>query len=379
MWEIKRDALLSGLAILDMIPAKLGIPSSEFFWVRGKGSKIRVSVASYISAEVVIRGKGEWPFKGSFYIDRRTFIPFVYSARELKVKHMFQFDAKKNQLVLTHGSRRTVLDSQTRVKGYGDLRKLKQFDATTFPADEDLRGLLVCGRNCAVSDSVVPHLNCVYVSRGSHGISVQAYAASDKVFYLGQGTLEKGRIKESVPFPLFLINYLTMPGLKKISWRGNFIILSFENGWIWQPISEEALKEFPKADIVKHAEKSTKFKPAFIASSRRFSRLMTRIGYYLQSVRRKDWVVKVKGQKGKSSMVASTSIPGAMFVERIGLARTLKRDFKLEWPLDILEPVFDFLGKKTKKLAVTVRIDEKHGISYIQTGNFWLTITSRQE
>src|SRR6266404_9357298 len=104
MWEIKREDLLAGLQILDMVPEKLGIPSSEFFWVRGKGSEVRFSVASYISGEIVIKGKGEWPVHKDFFIDRRVFLPFVYAAREIKNKNLFQFEHKGKQLVIRHGS-----------------------------------------------------------------------------------------------------------------------------------------------------------------------------------------------------------------------------------------------------------------------------------
>src|SRR6266436_2397738 len=379
MWEIKREDLLAGLQILDMVPEKLGIPSSEFFWVRGKGSEVRFSVASYISGEIVIKGKGEWPVHKDFFIDRRVFLPFVYAAREIKNKNLFQFEHKGKQLVIRHGSRKSKFDSQSKVKGYGDLRRLKKYEATTFPADDDLRELLLCGKNCAVTDSVVPHLNCVYVSKGKHGLAVRALAASEKVFYLGQGKLDEGKISGEIPFPLFLINLLNTDGLKRISWRGNFIVLSFKNGWIWQPISEEAFQEFPKNKIDEYSTRSETMPVTFVASSRRFSRLMTRIGYYLQSVRRKDWVVKIKGKKGDKSILAWTNIPGVGFIEKIGISEVIKKDFKMEWPLDILEPVFDFLAKKTKKLGVIVRYDEKRGISYVQAGHFWLSITSRQE
>jgi len=379
VWEIKREDLLAGLQILDMVPEKLGIPSSEFFWVRGKGSDIRLSVASYISGEVVIKGKGTWPISKDFFIDRRVFLPFVYAAREIKQKALFQFEKKGKQLVVRHGSRKSLFDSQSRVRGYSDLRRLKKHSATTFPADNDLRELLLCGKNCAVSDSIQPHLNCVYIAKGSKGLSVRALASNDKVYYLGKGALEDGRMKTEIPFPLFLINLLAVKGVKRISWRGKFIVLSFKNGWLWQPISEEAYDQFPEKKISRYSLRSESMPVTFVASSRRFSRLMTRLGYYLQSVRRKDWVVKLRGKQGAKSILASTNIPGAGFVEKIGTTEYLKKDFKIEWPLDILEPVFDFLSKKTKKLGVVVRIDSKRGVTYVQAGNFWLAITSQQE
>jgi hypothetical protein len=89
MWEIRRNRLIRGLEILDMVPEKLGIPSSEFIWIRGKGSEITLSISSYIAGEIKLVGKGKWPVEKSFYIDRRTLLPFVYAAREIKDKHTF--------------------------------------------------------------------------------------------------------------------------------------------------------------------------------------------------------------------------------------------------------------------------------------------------
>jgi hypothetical protein len=117
----------------------------------------------------------------------------------------------------------------------------------------------------------------------------------------------------------------------------------------------------------------------FTASSRRLSKLMVRLSYYLQAVRRKDWVVFLKGKKGDKVISITTSISGAKFNERINATDKLKKNVNLQWPLDILCPVFEFLGVKTKKLGMIVRTDEKHGTSYLRVGSYWLCITSEQE
>ena len=380
MWKIDRSKLLDGLTVLAMVPEKLGIPSSEFFWVRGKKNKVTLSVSSYISGEVTLEGIGDWPFKHDFFIDRRLFLPWCFAARELKNKNLFEFEKRKHQLLLSHGNRKVLLDSQSKVKGYGDTRKITSGSNNSIPISSELKEMLLCGKNCAVSDAVVPHLNCCYITKGTSGATaMEAYASSDKVYYLGSGKLEEGKIKASIPFPLFLISLLGVDGLKRISWIGNYVVLKFKQGIIWQPISTEALTKFPVHQIQKHCKRSDTMPITFTASSRRFSKLMVRLGYYLQSVRRKDWVVKVKGTKKKKVIIVTTSIPGAGFIEKIPTTERIPKDFVLEWPLDILEPTFEFISKKTKKLGVVVRVDEKHGISYVRAGSFWLAVTSRQE
>jgi len=103
------------------------------------------------------------------------------------------------------------------------------------------------------------------------------------------------------------------------------------------------------------------------------------LGYYLQSVRRRDWVVTVEGDRKKEYIHLKTEIPGVNFREVISVSEKLKKDFKIEWPLATLAPVFDFLSKRTKKMPLVVRINHKAKISYVQAGKFWLCVPSRQE
>src|ERR1700722_529306 len=250
MWQIGRDKLNSALDVIAMVPEKLGIPSSEYIWVRFSHGRVTMSVASYISGEVYLEGDGEWPFKENFYLDRRTFVPWVNAARESKDKHRFQFERKKDQLYLTHGTRTVKFDYAKKVSGYGDLKKINVGHTHSVPALEELKEMLRCGSNCAVADTIQPHLNCVLAT--SKGSKVISYAASDYVFYLGEGNLERDEVLDSVPFPLFLINLLNAEGLKRISCVGKYVLLKFKHGCIWQPISEEAVKKFPINRIKKY-------------------------------------------------------------------------------------------------------------------------------
>lgn len=384
MWEIRRNRLIEGLKLLDLVQEKVGLASSEFFWIHGKGDTVTFSVASYIMGEIKLVGEGEWPTDKPLYIDRRVFIPFVYASREIKNKSPFIFKLKKEQgknrnytLYVRHGNRKAEFYSQKDVHGYGDLRKIMKSKESSVPISDVLQELLQCGKNCAVTDAIVPQLNCVMVSKGK--IAIQAAASSDKVFYLGVGNIKNSKIKANIPFPLFLIQLLNENGLKKVSWRGNFIVLEFDKGVIWQPVSQEALSNFPLKKIQKHAKRADKLPISFTVSSRRFTKLMLRLGFYLQALRRKDWVVTIAGKKKDQVVRLSTHISGVKFDERLPLSEPLKKNVKLNWPLDIIEPVFGFLSTKTKKLGMIVRTDDEHGVSYVRTGNYWLAITSKQE
>lgn len=377
MFQVRREKLNEVLDIIAMVPEHLGLLPSEYIWIRGKGSKIKMSVASYISGEVELEGEGAWPFKENFYLDRRTFVPWAGAARESKDKHRFQFHRKGNQLILKHGARTVIFDNQKKISGYGDLQRIKVHSNHSVPVSNELREMLKCGSNCAVADTIQPHLNAVITM--SKGSSVISYAASDYVFYVGEGKLDRNEAIDKVPFPLFLINLLDVDGLKKISCVGKYVMLRFKHGTIWQPISEEADKKFPLGRIKKYAKQARTLPVTFTTSGRRFSRMMVRLGYYLQSVRRRDWVVVVKGNKGDESVKLRSRIPGVHFREAITVSEKLLKDFKIEWPLATLAPVFDFLSKRTRKMPLVVRINHKAKISYVQAGKFWLCVPSRQE
>ena len=374
MWEISRNRLIAGLKILELVPEKVGLSSSEFFWFRGKGEQVTISVASYIMGEITLTGHGEWP-KQDFYVDRRMLMPFVMASLAIKNKNTFQFSIHKKVLTIKHGSRQVTFVSQRDIKGYGNLKKILKEEENEVPISDDLQELLSCGQNCAVPDSVVPHLNCVFINKGK--VAIEAYSASAKVFYMGigQGAV---KVKKAIPFPLYLIDLLKEKSLKTITWRGKYIVLKFEKGIIWQPVSEEALKSFPLKSIQKHAAKADTMPVTFTASSRRLSKLMVRLGFYLQHVRRKDWVVQMTGKKGTTSITVSTNIPGVKFKEELSTDK-VKKDFSLDWPLDVLEPMFMYLSTKTKKLGVIVRTDEHHGVSYIRVGQYWLSVTSKKK
>lgn len=376
MWEIKSSRLISGLNLLDLVGEKVGLSSSEFFWVHGKKDKVTFSVASYIMGEVTFIGHGEWP-KGDFFIDRRVFLPFVYASKAIKNKATFQFEVHKRKLIVRHGSRKAEFLSQKDVRGYGQLKKIMKEEESEIQISDDMKALLLCGKNCAVTDAVVPHLNCCYVSKGA--VSMEVSAASDRIFFLGVGTDKSKKIKQSIPFPLFMIDMLNEPTLKKVSWRGKYIVCTFERGVIWQSISQEALDKFPLGDIHKLVKRATKMPIMFTTSSRWFSKLIVRLGYYLQAVRRRDWVVSLKGKQRKNSLQLSTKIPGVHFDESIRTSDRLPQDVDVVWPLDCLEPVFQFLSQKTKKHGLVVRMDQKRGISYVTSGQYWFAVTSKKE
>ena len=230
MWQIKRNNLLPQLDILAMVPPKLGIPSSQYFRVSGNGETIELSAASYIGGEIKLTGKGTWPFDEDFFIDRLLFVPFCTAARELKDKHTFQFEKHGKQLLVVHGRRKVYFDSQPDVKGYGNVHRILKHVDNTIPISSELKDMLICGKSCAVSDAIAPHINCVYLQKSTNGVRVKLYATSDKVIYLGTGKLTEGKITASIPFPLYLISLLEVEGLKKIICSGKYIVLKFEHG-----------------------------------------------------------------------------------------------------------------------------------------------------
>jgi hypothetical protein len=376
MFQVKRSELNQALDVLAMAPEKAGVIPSEYIRIIGKGNKITMSVASYVSSEVTVHGEGEWPFKEDFFLDRRTFVPWVSAARESKEKHRFQFHEHKERLIVKHGTRTAKFNNTHKISGYGSLSRIKKHAHHSLKVSSELLDMLKCGSNCAVSDTIQPHLNCVYTTgKGSRVIS---YAASDYVFYVGMGKME-GELSNPIPFPLFLINLLTVEGLKSIHCSDKYIFLHFKNGYVWQPISREAISNFPIHRIKTYAKQSKTIPTSFITSSRRFARMIVKMGYYMQSVRRRDWVVTIKGDRKDEFIRLNTSVPGSTFREKLAVSAKLPKEFKLEWPLETLVPVFEFISKRTRKMPCVVRINRRKGISYVQAGSYWMAIPSKQE
>lgn len=372
-WEIGRDKLLEPLEVLDLVPSRPGLPSSEFIMVEraGKNGDIIVHLASEVTGTVTLKGDGKWPFEKPFYLDRRVFLPFVRASKDIKTKAPFKFTANEKQLVVKNGKRKAEFDGQPAVQGYGQPPSGKL--VSRIELGNHTRGLIYCARECASADPVTPQLNCVYIQ--PKGGDVNVFATNQKIVYAAKS---KTKLKSAspIPFPLYLVSLLGSDKLKEVLWKDKYVAITFPHGIIWQPVSAKANKNFPAKDIAKHMASAEKEPAMFTVDARKMASHIIRIIGYLAAVRRQDWALDLTGKKGEREVIVSSTVPQSSFRETLMLDHPCKSSFSLSWPLDMLEPVFDYLHKKEKG-SVTIRAGEK-GISYIIGSDIKVAIPRRK-
>lgn len=378
-WTIAVDDLLNKLDVLEMVPPRFGLPSSEFYKIENLGGgKTRWAISSEATGVIRIQGNGEWPHPTFFYLDRRMMIPFVMAARNIRSTTPFQFQFQGKQLIIRQGRRKAQFLATSIVEGYSGGSVGKLLDKMVV--SEHVKSLIYCARNCGTTDSLNPQMNCVYVLPTRAGVDI--LATNETIMYRARAKVKV--VQEPVPFPIFLVSLLGSGGLKAIEWRKDLVALRYPSGEIWQSVSSKAQKGFPKDSIEQYISEGSKKELLFRVSSRKFSRIVSRMAMYVSSVRRADWVLEVKGFKDKNKILLESRIANTTFKEALTVDGTLPESFMISWPLEMLLPIFEFIEKKNKEVPLEVRLWESHSrkksvlASYIKTGDIELIVPSRK-
>ena len=370
-WIIGKSAMLQAIKVMDLVPARPGILSSEFYRLSAtkKKGEVQFAVASEIKGEFTVTGEGRWPFEKSFYLDRRVFTPFVLSAGDIKSDAAFHFKSLGKSLSIRHGKRRAQFTGQPPLKGYGfETDEATQKVKARLVLTDRTRYLMRCALNCAGNDQSTPQLNCVFVL--PKGSQLQVYAYNKVVQFRA---ISKDRITPelAIPFPLFLVSLLDNELLTEVQWKGTYVCLIFKQGMIWQPVSIPAKKKFPASTIDHFLEKGNELPITFEAPTRRLAAVVARLSMYLAAVRRQDWLLTLSGQQGTTEITMTSTVPQTVFKEKLTLDAPLKKTFEIHWPLAMLQPVFEFVSGKDKG-ALKVRL--KGDTSYVTTGDLSMVI-----
>src|SRR5580765_4735962 len=344
-----------------MVGSRPGIPSSGSFLLEqmpnsnGSRNYIKISTAASAVAEVGLTGTGTWPLRRPFYADRGIFSPFVNVAQEMRNKNRFQFYLKSGNLHIDHGNRYEDFLPQPSVMGYARLPKFK-VKPNRLNLTPELLEMMKCAATCAASELQAPHLSCVYMVPTTKGVSL--YATNLKVVFKASAAVELGEeVNDAIPFPLSIIDAAGADGVKSVLWAEDCAIAKFPGGRIWQTVSEQARTGFPVNEIRSSLEKGTKDLNVFSVSAYKFAKMVDRLTQYLQSVRKEDWVIVILSTQNANALSVLIKLPHVTIREKIGTLEPVKRDFRLEWPLDMIAPVLQFVGKDEEQIPLRVGLE----------------------
>jgi len=352
-WTIAADKMMDVLSVLDLVPARPGIPSSVFVALTEKNGKMEMALSSDVAGEVTITGKGTMGLKKSVYVDRRLFFPFINTAKTYKSDKPFVFSKPGKQMLVTQGRRKATFDPIVGSSGYGDLNGAAS--GIVLPLDKKLNELITVACTCATSDPTVPELNCIFTARNKTGLDVYA---SNQLVVLKAVQKAKGKYPERLPFPLFLVPLLSNDHVREVRFKDKEVVVHFDCGFIWQGVSVKASKGFPLKTMDKLLTDGKEWAELFRLQTHRLGAVTRRFSEYLTAIRRQDWLMSVKAETGDKQVLLEVSIPQGIFREKVIVEEAIKQDLDIQWPLDILLPVFEHWAKN-KEAVLTVRGDKK--------------------
>jgi len=370
-WTVDPEKLIDVFGVLDLVPARPGIPTSVFIQLSEKKGRADLMLSSDVTGVVSIKGEGSIGASKPVYLDRRLLFPFILTAQNYRSDRPFVFSKVGKQIKVTQGRRKATFDLLPSNAGYGIPNDGK---GSVLPMEKKVSSLVTIACACATSDPTVPELNCVYIKRTKKGIAL--YASNQLVVFRAHHTV-KGTFPKTLPFPLFLVPVLTNDRIKEVRLQEKDVTLGFDCGRIWQGVSAKALKGFPLETMDGLIDDGKKWTEQFRLLTHKLGAVTARFSEYLTSIRRQDWLLTVAAAKGDKQVLLEVKIPQGIFREYVSIAEPAKEDIQIGWPLEILLPIFDYLAKN-KEAVLSVRFDKKTPY-YISAGGVSVVVTKKKK
>jgi hypothetical protein len=153
------------------------------------------------------------------------------------------------------------------------------------------------------------------------------------------------------------------------------VVLDFGNGKVWQSIAIAANKKFPYKMIDKCIKKEQKTaKEAFTANAKLFGNIVQRLTSYLNSVRRLDWVLTLKGEKDSKYLNLEVPLGHTVFKDKIKVKNTIRSTFEVDWPLDRVIGILSVIASTQDRVIVSFDKDNR---AYLRTSDIDLLIPRR--
>jgi len=359
--EVEKQQLLDAASILELVPQRAGVPSSDFVRVRHGKKYIEMSLSSVVNAVVRVAGKNLEEAK-DFFVDRRLLIPFIQVGKGWKGD--FKLGLEDSKWLLKQGSRTAELTMRMEpLGGYGSWREKAGLKEVKL--SEELRKLLLVSQGCATADPSLPFLNCVYIGEKL------VLATNGTLMFVG---LRQKQDSLRFPFPIGVIPLISDSLVQAVGVEGDQVILDCGIGFIEGSVSAITRKDFPKKSIVERAQAAKAYPVLTKLPAERVARMLERLSGYLASVKREDLILRL--EVGGEKVKAIVRVQQAKFEESIEV-EDLKGEGTLDFPFDLVKPVLDYIAEHDEK--ITIRVDEKKKSPYLISGASVALLVARRE
>lgn len=348
-WVVQKDALEIVISLLENVPTRNGIRSSEYIKVSKAGKDgATFHLSSSSAGKALIRTGEMFPFEKDLYLDRRLFVPFINGGKESKTLD-YIFTGSDNQLVVRHGNRRAVYTHALPITGYEDPTNLDNADSVIL--SKKWTGLIDCADNYATPDPVTPSLNCVRVTQSDKHIKVMSF--NQKMAFIGKADSDKKPIKGAITFPLGLVQVLKQEGATRLLYTNKLVVVDFPKGKIWQAVKTAARKKFPYADLQKMFKETEGDKQLCSIPSHILAKAVDRLSTYTGALDSTDLALEVHLEKGSKKVQLKAGVADSKFTELIYASNEAKETIVLEWPLEGVLPIILF-GKDEGSFRITI-------------------------
>ncbi len=346
---IESELLATAVSIIDLVPSRAGIPSSEFIRLEGGKGMLHLS----LSADVYGTVSMDLPTKSKFvaFVDRGSFVPFVMAARESGSKAGFMLTlGDKGQLIIRCGKRRGLFNKLSNVGGYNEVDRVS---GAKIVLSKDQKRSIALAAKYATPDPTVAHLNCIYLQKDGYVLASNERAAI---------RLETKPVGSSMPLPLGILQTIEHELVKTIVIGSTVAKIGFGNGFICQTVNQKSAANFPHKSIKLAMEAAAAYPHRFWIPSKNLLDAITRMNSYSSTVVKRDPVVKLIGVQGESTIKVVCQVPQGSFTEVVAVTKPLNTDFTVEWMLELLLPLLTMGGKIER---FSVRFEDKGKTPYL--------------
>jgi hypothetical protein len=358
--KVNTKEFLSALKVLDLVPVRSGIPSSEFIRMQGfpmytknANDGIVMALAAEISGAVIVKlSDGFWDLKESFFVDRKVLMPFVAASRspEITITTGKSLGYKQEsddalKIVLKSGRRTLTLANGTLSAGYVEPPNAK---VRRIKISDELRELITLAQSFGPAANVLPQLESVFISQNGKVLS-----SCDIVIFQGNFEFLNNGV-ESFHIPLASVPLLAS-ALKEIKLTKQAFILEFTCGTLMQAMPTRVLKEFPVKRMVQCVKDGDKVPKRVTFSPGKLLAIYDRFGKYLASA--KDKVLKIKGTQADGVVKIKAESGTAVFSETLSKGVKILKDFEFELPMDMTSKFIQYAAGKNQ--GITVAFSDK--------------------
>lgn len=347
--KVNGGILKYAVGLLDMIPSRGGIMSSQNFNLKAVGDRLRLRLCSEVFGESTI------PISKDVYsidatVDRVSLVGFcgvIDQAKDVSISY------KEGVVVVSQGRRRARLyDITTGITSWGSVKRSKSEKELTFD-EEGQKALRLCA-NYASADPVYPEYSCLYILKN---IGVFASDGGWRFMYC------PFKPSVSLPFPVILPNIIGKIEEARIYSMRSGVRVEGKVSKFYQPLHSAALK-FP------------------VSKCRSYLKEKTDLGFEVSSVRLQKRLNLFKGMAGTEGELTMTCVKGsnkvnllmkntcATFEDTITVRSRSRNDEVIIVQLPFIHPILDFAEKGTLvKVSFNdrfTRLDLSTGQVYIQ-------------